>query len=362
MKKRKWLLQLFVLMFSLVVLSACGATSENVSSDTSPSNGATNSDEKQEVNLYTSRHYDTDQELYDQFTEETGIAVNVIQGSEDELIERLNREGEATEADLFITADAGRLYRAKEAGVLQPVDSDVLNKNVPENLRDKDNEWFGLTMRARVIVYDKDRVDPSELSTYEELTEPKWKDRVLIRSSSSIYNQSLLASLIEINGEEAAKSWAEGIVENMAREPEGGDRDQAKGIAAGEGDVAIMNTYYVGGMLNSAEKEEVSVAEKLGIFFPNQDTSGTHVNVSGIGLTKYSKNKDNAIQFMEFLTSEKAQGQFASANYEYPVNPNVEPSELLQSWGDFKKQDINLSILGENNAQALMLFNEVGWK
>ncbi len=285
-----------------------------------------------ELNLYTSRHYDIDDELYKQFEEETGIKVNVIEGSADELIERMKREGEQT-ADLFYTSDAGRLHRAKEEGLLQSVESDTLNKNIPEKLRDKDQEWYGLTKRARVIVYHKDRVDPSELSTYEDLTNSKWEDRILIRSSENIYNQSLLASLIELNGREEAKAWAEGIVNNMARDPQGGDRDQAKGVAAGEGDIAVMNTYYLGGMLNSADEEEVKVAEQLGVFFPNQETTGTHVNVSGIAVTKHAQNKENAIKLIEFLSSEDVQKQFASANYEYPVNPNVEPADTLKQWG-----------------------------
>ncbi|PRO67305.1 Fe(3+) ABC transporter substrate-binding protein [Alkalicoccus urumqiensis] len=338
---------------------------EEENADAENENGSEEADadgEGGEVNLYTSRHYDTDEALYEQFTEETGIEVNVVSGDADELIQRLEREGEATEGDVFITADAGRLHRAKEAGVLQSVDSEVLNENIPENYRDADSEWFGLTKRARVLIYDPERVDESELSTYDALTEEEWADRVLIRSSENIYNQSLMASFIELKGEEEARNWAEGIVNNMARDPQGGDRDQAFGVAAGEGDVAIMNSYYFGQMLNSSEQEEVDAAESLEVFFPDQDGDGTHVNVSGAGVTANGPNNEEAIEFVEFLSSEEAQGDFSEANYEYPVNPNVEPSELLQSWGDFEEQDIDLTILGENNAQALMLMNEVGWQ
>ncbi|MFC2946874.1 Fe(3+) ABC transporter substrate-binding protein [Virgibacillus sediminis] len=343
------------LVFLVVVLAACG----NQESGGEEANE--NEPSEEEVNLYTSRHYDIDDELYKQFQEDTGIKVNVIEGEADELIERMNREGEQT-ADLFYTADAGRLHRAKEQGLLQSVESDILDENIPEKLKDVDQEWFGLTKRARVIVYHEDRVDPSELSTYEDLTDSKWEDRILIRSSENIYNQSLLASFIELHGRDEAKAWAEGIVENMARDPQGGDRDQAKGVAAGEGDIAVMNTYYLGGMLNSVDEEEVKVAEQLGVFFPNQDTTGTHVNVSGIGITKHAQNKENAIKLIEFLSSAEVQEQFASANYEYPVNPEVEPAETLKQWGDFKEQDINLSVLGENNAEAVKIFNEVNWK
>ena len=314
------------------------------------------------VNLYTDRHYDTDAELYAKFTEMTGIEVNVIKGKGDELIERMTREDADTEADLLVTADAGRLFRAKDAGLLQTVESDIVNENVPANLRDKDSNWIGLTMRGRVIVYAKDRVTPDMLSTYEDLTDPKWEGKILVRSSSNIYNQSLLASFIEVNGEEATKEWAAGLVKNMAREPQGNDRAQATAVVAGEGDLAIMNTYYIGKMINSENPEEVNVANNVGIFFPNQETTGTHINVSGAGLAKHSKNKENAVKLIEFLTSEQAQGLYSSANYEYPVNPNVEPSDLLKSWGEFKTQDINLTVLGDNNLRAVEIFNEVNWQ
>ncbi|WP_240376248.1 Fe(3+) ABC transporter substrate-binding protein [Bacillus piscicola] len=378
MKKSFWFL-LVMAAAALFVLAACGGGAENNDSG-GTEEGTENTEENTEteagtedetaaensgdevVNLYTSRHYDTDEDLYEKFTEETGIEVNVISGKADELIERLEREGENTEGDVFITADAGRLHRAKEAGILQAVESDVLSENVPENYRDEDNQWFGLTKRARIIAYDPERVNEEELSTYEALADDEWEGRVLIRSSDNIYNQSLVASLIAINGTEETKVWAEGIVNNMARDPQGGDRDQAKGVAAGEGDVAVMNSYYYGHMLNSAEDEEVKVAEGLEIFFPNQETTGTHVNVSGAGVINNSPNKEAAVQFIEFLSSPEAQGEFSEANYEFPVNPEVEPSELLQSWGDFKEQDINLTQLGENNKEALMLMNEVGWK
>ncbi len=351
-----------VLILSILALAACGQSSKT-------NNAGENSDQEKalnqqsgEVNLYTDRHYDTDQELFDLFEEETGIKVNVVTGKSDELIERLAREDADTEADLLITADAGRLYRAKDEGLLQSVSSEVLEANVPENLRDKDEEWYALTVRGRVIVYSKDRVDPSELSTYDDLTSEKWNGKILVRASSNIYNQSLLASMIAINGEEAAKEWAAGVVNNMARDPQGNDRAQATAVVAGEGDLAIMNTYYIGKMLNSSDPEEVKVAENIGVFFPDQDGSGTHINVSGIGLTKHAKNNENAIKLMEFLTSEKAQKSFAEANYEYPVNPEVEASDLLKSWGEFKPQNIDLSLLGEYNTQAVKIFNEVGWK
>lgn len=354
----KKLLSFLLVLGTLLVLAACG--NSNTEEDTTETSGDETAGN--EVNLYTARHYDVDDELYKKFEEETGIKVNLIKGEADELLERIKREGDATQADLFLTADAGRLHRAKEDGILQSVSSDVLDEQIPANFQDEDQMWYGLTKRARVILYDKENVDPSELSTYEALTEDEWAGRVLIRSSENIYNQSLLASFIELNGEEEAKEWAAGMVDNFARDPEGGDRDQAKAIAAGVGDVAIMNTYYFGQMLNSEDPEEVKVAEGLDVFFPNQDTTGTHVNVSGAGVVKSAKNQENAIKLLEFLSAPEAQETFASVNYEYPVNEAVEPSELLQSWGDFKEQDISMSALGENNAQAILLFNEVGWK
>ncbi|AST93857.1 MULTISPECIES: Fe(3+) ABC transporter substrate-binding protein [Sutcliffiella] len=353
------------LVFLLTVATLLGcATNNNGGTNQAGSNEEQPNEEQSSgvVNLYTSRHYETDQELYKVFEEQTGIKVNVVEGKGDELMERLNIEGEATEADVFITADAGNLHAAKESGLLQAIESDVISNNIPDKLRDDENHWFGITKRARVIVYAKDRVDPAELSTYEALTESDWNKRLVVRSSDNMYNISLLASFIDIMGEEAATEWAQGIVNNMARDPQGGDRDQAKAVVAGEADVAIMNTYYIGGMLNSEDAEEVKVAENVGIFFPNQDTTGTHINVSAAGVTKHAKNKDNAIKFIEFLSSEEAQEKFASANFEYPANPNVEPAELLKSWGDFKEQDIDLSVLGQNQQQAIRIFNQVGWK
>ena len=348
---------LIILTFVLVILAACSNdTTTKEATDTKETK------ESKEVNLYTARHYDVDDELYAKFKDETGIKVNVIKGEADELLERIKREGDATQADLFLTADAGRLFRAKDAGLLQAVSSDVLDEQIPANFQDKDQMWYGLTKRARVMIYNKETVKPEELSTYEALTEDKWKGRILIRGSENVYNQSLLASFIEINGEEKAKEWAAGLVANFARDPEGGDRDQAKAIAAGIGDVAIMNTYYFGQMLNSEDPEEVKVAQNLGIFFPNKETTGTHVNVSGAGVVKSSKNKENAIKLLEFLSAPESQVTFAEANYEYPVNTSVEPSELLKSWGEFKEQDIPLSALGENNAKSILIFNEVGWK
>lgn len=346
------------LVLSMAALTGCGTNSTPKQTEEVSKPAA----QSQTVNLYTDRHYDTDDVLYKAFTEETGIKVNVVKGKSDELIERLKREGKDTQADLLVTADVGRLYRAKTEGLLQPVTSEALTNSIPENLRDPQNEWFGLTVRARVIAYAKDRVNPAQLATYEDLTKPEWKGKVLVRSSSNIYNQSMLASFIEINGKDQAKNWAKGVLANMARQPEGGDTDQMTAVAAGEGDLAITNTYYYGRLLGSDNPEEKKIAESLGLIFPDQNGAGTHINVSGIGLTKAAKNKDAAIKFMEFLASEKAQKQFAEGNYEFPVNSKVESSDLLKSWGEFKTQNINLAKLGELNAQAVKIYDEIGWK
>ncbi|GMR12534.1 MAG: Fe(3+) ABC transporter substrate-binding protein [Gemmatimonadota bacterium] len=317
---------------------------------------------EQVVNVYSHRHYEADQELFRYFTEITGIKVNVQTASADELITRLETEGASTSVDLLITVDAGRLHRAKERGLLQSVSTATLDANVPSHLRDPDGFWYGLTQRGRVIVYATDRVDPSELSSYEDLADPRWKGRVLVRSSENIYNQSLLASIIAASGEEAAERWAEGVVANMARAPQGGDTDQIKDVAAGVGDVAIVNTYYLARLLNADEAGDRDLADKVGVFFPNQANRGTHVNVSGAGVTAHSPNRQNAIRLLEFLTDAKAQSVFAEANFEYPVKPGVEWAPTLAGWGEFVADTLNLATLGELNAQAVMVFDRAGWR
>ncbi|WP_010271705.1 Fe(3+) ABC transporter substrate-binding protein [Paenibacillus senegalensis] len=337
----------------------------NDNSSESPEPDSSGNDQEQaggEVNLYTARHYDVDQELYDQFTEQTGIKVNVVEGKAPELIERIKREGASTPADLFITVDGGILNTAKTEGLLQPIESEVIDQQVPADLRDSEDHWVALSSRARIIAYAKDRVDPGELSTYEDLASEKWKGRLLVRSSTNLYNLSLLASLISINGEEAAEQWAAGIANNLAREPEGGDRDQAKAVAAGVGDIAIMNTYYLGRMSVSDDPEEVKVAESLGVFFPNQDTTGTHLNVSGAGLIKHSQNKENAIKLIEYLTGKEAQEIISQANFEYPVNPEAELPDILKSWGTFEHQQIDFAEYGVHNPKAVEIVNKTGWK
>ncbi|MEK3881949.1 Fe(3+) ABC transporter substrate-binding protein [Paenibacillus sp. PL2-23] len=357
--KRKYVAGIAAIMMGAsMVLSGCG--DNNSSKGGEEGNGG--SGDKGVVNVFTARHYDIDFAMFDKFETETGITVNEIKGTAEELVERMKREGESTEADLFITVDGGVLNYAKESGVLQPIESEAIFANVPEKYRDTDNQWIGLATRARVIAYAKDRVTPEQLSTYEALAEEQWKGKLLVRSSSNLYNQSLVASLIELNGEEAAEQWASGVVANFARDPEGGDRDQAKAIAAGTGDVAIMNTYYVGQMLHSKDAEEVKVAEGLGVFFPNQATTGTHLNISGIGLTKHAKNKDNALKLVEFMTGKEGQEMLTNGSFEFPVNEAAELPELLKEWGAFTTQTLDFAKLGEYNKKATELMNKAGWK
>ncbi len=323
---------------------------------------AAGSGERQEVNIYSHRHYDADQALYAAFEEETGIRVNVVTANADELIQRLKSEGELSPADLLITADAGRLGYAKELGLLQPGLSEVINEHVPAAYRDPEGFWVGLTLRGRVIVYDTAVTDGSVLSTYEALAGPLFRNQILIRSSSNIYNQSLLASLIAHNGPEDAEVWAKAMVENMAREPKGNDRDQMKALIAGEGRYAVVNTYYIGLLLNSTDPYEQEVGERIGVFFPNQQGRGTHINISGAGVAAHAPNRENAVRLLEFLTSESAQALFAQANYEYPVREGIALNPTVAEWGTFRRDTLNLSMLGELNTEAVMIFDRAGWR
>jgi len=315
-----------------------------------------------EINLYTHRHYNSDKLLFKAFTKKTGIKINVIKGSADQLIQRLQTEGENSPADILLTVDAGRLVRAKNLGLLQPVTSPLLIKQIPSEMRDLDGYWYGLTVRARALIYSKDRVKQNQLSTYEDLAHKKWRGRIVVRSSNNIYNQSLLASIIAAKGELDAYKWAKSVRSNMARSPRGSDRDQARAVASGLADVAIMNTYYLGVMANSSDKKDQDVVKKIAVFFPNQKNRGTHINVSGAGITKSSKNKEEALKFLEFLTNENSQKVFSSANYEYPLKINEHNSTILKSWGQFKYDPLSLSVLGEKNTQAVKIFDRASWE
>ena len=314
-----------------------------------------------EVNIYSSRHYDTDERLYSDFTEATGIKVNRIEGNINELIERAKAEGENSPADVFITTDAGRLFKLDQDELLSETSSDVLEGAVPANLRHPDGKWFGISQRARVIFYDKERVsEPPQ--TYADLADPKYKGQVCARSSSNIYMLSLMASQIANNGEEAAKSWASGLLANFAREPQGGDTDQLRGIVSGECDIAVGNTYYFARALRKEVKGLSGSTDAIGWVFPDQDGNGTHVNISGAGVTKYAPNRENAVKFLEYLTSESAQNYFAAGNDEYPVLEGVALSASVVQLGTFKADDLNLDELGKNQARAQEIYNEIGYK
>lgn len=315
------------------------------------------------VNIYSARKEALIKPLLDRFSRETGIEARLVTGNAGALLERLQTEGRNSPADIFITVDAGRLYKAEEAGVLQPVESAALEAAVPAPYRNPQGLWFGLSLRARPIMYATARVDPNELSTYEALADPKWKNRICIRSSSNIYNQSLVASMIAADGEAETLKWLKGFVSNFARNPAGGDRDQISAAAAGECDIAIANTYYFArmraGKVGSVERE---AAEKIAVFWPNQDGRGAHVNVSGAGVTKAAPNRANAVRLLEFLVTDASQAWYAEANNEYPVKPGVAWSETVQKMGRFKADDLNLAVLGENNALAVKLMDQAGWR
>ena len=312
------------------------------------------------VNVYSARHYDTDMAMYERFTEETGIKVNLIEGSSDALIERIKSEGQFSPADMLITVDAGRLWRAEKEGIFQPVDSAVLSERIPAHLRHPEGEWFGLSKRARVIAHKKDMALPAGFGTYEALADEAFRGQVCMRSSGNIYNLSLMASLIDAHGVKAAEAWAKGVVANFARTPQSNDTGQLKAVASGECTITIANTYYLGRLMASTKPEDKALMANLEIVFPNQDGRGTHVNISGAGVTKYAPNRENAIRFLEYLTSDFAQRLFAEGNNEYPISgPTTGPVAAL---GEFKRDDLNVSVLGENQTEAVKVYDRAGWK
>ena len=314
-----------------------------------------------EVNVYSARHYEVDEKLYTEFTEQTGITVNLIEGKEDELIERMKAEGANSPADVFITADAGRLWRADEAGLLSAVDSTVLNERLPENLRHPQGHWFGISKRARVIFYDKTRVsEPPQ--TYAAVADPQYKGLVCARSGTNIYMLSLMAAYIAHNGDDAATTWAQGLKDNLAREPQGGDTDQLKGLVSGECGIAVSNTYYFARAVAGDVSGVTEGLDRIGIVFPDQEGNGTHVNISGAGVATHAPNRDNAIKFLEYLTSDAAQSYFANGNNEYPAVEGVAASSVVEGLGAFRADTLNLSVLGENQTRAQEIWNEVGYK
>lgn len=316
-----------------------------------------------EVNVYSARKENLIKPLLDKFSAETGIKTNLITAKADKLLTRMVNEGRNTPADILITTDAGRLYRAKQADLLQSIGSTAVTNAVPAHLRDVDDLWVGLSQRARVIFYVKDRVTVDQLSSYEDLASSQWQNRICIRGSGNIYNQSMVASMIAVSGEAETLKWAKGLVKNLARKPKGGDRDQIKAAAAGQCDIAVANTYYYANMLNNKKDAgQRQAAEQMGIFWPNQNDRGSHVNVSGVAISKYSKNRANAVRLIEFLLNAESQEWYGNVNYEYPVVEGVAVSPLLSSWGEFKSDSLNLSRLGELNAEAVKIMDKAGWQ
>ena len=316
------------------------------------------------LNLYSSRHYQTDEALYTNFEKATGIKINRIEAPEDPLLERMKNEGARSPADVLITVDMGRLLKAQEAGLFQPIKSSALDKHIPAELRAPDGTWYGFSVRARPIVYAKAKLNPTELPDYESLTDPKWKGKICVRSSSSPYNISMLSSIIAAHGPLKAEEWARGIVANMARAPKGGDTDQIKAVAAGECDIAISNTYYFARLLKSDKAEDKALVAKVGVIFPNQNGAngrGTHINISGAGVAKYAPNKANAIKFLEYLATPEAQSYFANGNNEYPVVGKASNREL-DAIGSFKRDPLKMEMVGKNYAAAAQIFDRVGWK
>ncbi len=315
-----------------------------------------------ELNLYSSRHYDTDERLYSDFTDATGITINRIEGNADELIARMEAESANSPADVLLTVDTSRLERAKDAGLLQSVESDVLEERIPGNLRDDENQWFGFSQRARIFFYDEaDVTEPPQ--TYLALAEPQYEGMVCARSSTNTYNQTLLAAIIENHGEEAATEWAQGVVSNFARDPQGGDTDQLRAIVSGECDIAVSNTYYFARAIRTdVEGLSDEAIESIGWVFPSQDAEGAHVNLSGGGVAANAPNRDNAVRFLEYLASDSAQEYFSAGNDEYPVVEGVARSEAVEELGAFQADDVDLSAVAENLPAAQRIFDQVGWK
>ncbi|WP_198305107.1 Fe(3+) ABC transporter substrate-binding protein [Arcobacter vandammei] len=315
-----------------------------------------------EVNVYSQRHYDSDKALFKLFEDKTGIKINLVTAKAEELVSRLSIEGANSPADVLITADIGNLWEAKQRDLLQSASSKTLEENIPSHLRDEDGKWFALTKRARLFVYNPKTVNPNDLDDYFSLTKPQFKGKVITRTATHAYNKSLLASIIANHGEEKALEFAKGLVNNFTRNPKGADKDQIRAVASGEADIAIVNSYYLGVMANSGDKVDEEIAKEVKVFFPAQKTTGSHINISGAGVTKFAPNKDNAIKLIEFLTSVEAQGALAEGNYEYPVNPKVKPAGIVASWGEFKEDTISLNEVGKYTKKALEIATKGNWK
>jgi iron(III) transport system substrate-binding protein len=318
--------------------------------------------QERSIAVYSARHYDSDRTLFDTFTRQSGIRIRVIEANADQLIERIRTEGANSPADVLITVDAGRLVAAQNAGLLQPARSAVLDGAIPAHLRDQAGHWFAFSARARVIMFDKTVGLPAGLSRYEDLAKPDYRGMISVRSSSNIYNVVWTASMLVANGEEATEAWARGIAANLSRPPQGGDTDQIRAVAAGQGRLAISNTYYLGNLSRSGRAEDRAVAEKIGVLFPNQGDRGTHVNVSGAGIARGAPNVAGATAFLEYLASPAAQAIFADGNNEYPVVADAQPNDFLRGLGSFKQDLVNAGAVAARSADSLRLMQRAGWR
>ncbi len=340
--------QLILALAGMATLAGCSGGTENEASEV--------------VNLYSARHYDSDQVLYDRFTEETGIAINLMEGSADELVARMTSEGENSPADLFIAADAGALWRAQQAGLFQPVTSATLDDRIPANLREPAGNWYGFMRRARVVAYDPARVQPEEIDDYAKLATPRFRGKICVRSSDSVYNLSLVGALIEAWGEERAEQWVRGVVANMARQPEGGDRDQIRAVGAGVCEVALTNSYYYIRMASGDDAADRAVTDKVALGFPSLDGQGAHVNISGGGVARNAPNRDNAVKLLEFFASADTQRHIAANNNEFPASPNVPAPAPVDAYADFTAHPMSVAAFAARQPQAQSLMSAAGWR
>ncbi len=341
------------LLAAVLGLAACGQGEQGA--ETAATDGGV-------VNLYTARHYDSDLMLYENFTEQTGIRINLIEGNADQLLARMQAEGESSPADVFVTADAGALWRVQNAGLLQPTQSETLNAAIPANLRDPEGRWFGFSRRARVVAYDPAQVQPADVDTYEDLASPRFRGQLCVRSADSVYNLSLVGALIEAWGPERAQAWVEGVVANMARPPEGGDRDQIRAVAAGVCQIALTNSYYFIRLASGDDQADREIAGRLRLGFPSLDGQGAHVNISGGGVAANAPNRENAVRLLEYLASPEAQALVSQHNNEYPASPNVPAPAPVDAYADFQAHPMSVAAYGPRQAEALAMMSAAGWR
>ncbi|WP_312163322.1 extracellular solute-binding protein [Phenylobacterium sp.] len=346
--------RLSLIAFAALALCACSPQGSEKAAKSGDGGGV--------VNVYTARHYDADLALYDAFTRQTGVKVNRIEGKPDQLVARMQSEGKASPADVFLAADAGALWRAQNAGLLQPTSSRALNDAIPANLRDAEGRWFGFSRRARVVAYDSTRVQPEEVDTYEKLASPRFKGKLCVRSADSVYNLSLVGALLEVWGPEKTEQWVRGVVANMARPPEGGDRDQIRAVAAGVCEIALTNSYYYIRMASGDDAKDKAMTDRAKLAFPSLEGRGAHVNVSGGGVAANAPNPENAVKFLEFLASNEAQTTVSRMNYEFPAVTAVPAPAPVDAYASFTAHPMSVAAYGPRQAQAQSLMSAAGWR